>query len=158
MEAIEQALGEGRARMLEAFGAKAAHDFNNLLAVILGNIELIEETSQDEEAAPMLRLIREAGQRGEQLAARLMRISGGEAAPSAAAEGPPRAGGAEAMVQEILGTGCRIELVVETGNVEAVEGAALDAALLHLCICLHKVLPQGGRLSISVGREAATGP
>ena len=53
---------------LAAIAGKTAHDFKNLLAVVLGNAELLEETATDEDALQMLRLIREAAERGEVLA------------------------------------------------------------------------------------------
>ncbi len=150
-----QALEAGRAQLLAAFGAKAAHDFNNLLAVIMGNAELIEEMVPDDDVAPMLRLIREAGERGEQLAAQLMHVSGGEAGPSALDDFPSSAAAAEAKVQKILGTPLHIALSAEGTSLAAAEGPALESALLHLCVSLRAILPEGGRLSIEVSPAAA---
>jgi|GEM_PF-6059298 len=53
-------------QLAEAAG-KAAHDFKNLLAIILGNAELLEEDATDPDTAHMLRLIREAAERGNAL-------------------------------------------------------------------------------------------
>jgi signal transduction histidine kinase len=51
----------------------AAHDFKNLLAVILGNVELLEEDlAHDEALLAMVRLIRDAGLRGQDLAEQLL--------------------------------------------------------------------------------------
>jgi signal transduction histidine kinase len=53
---------------LATTAGKAAHDFKNLLAIILGNTELIEEVATDADTVHMLRLIREAAERGNALA------------------------------------------------------------------------------------------
>jgi signal transduction histidine kinase len=53
---------------LAVTAGKTAHDFKNLLAIILGNTELIEEVATDADTVHMLRLIREAAERGNALA------------------------------------------------------------------------------------------
>jgi signal transduction histidine kinase len=62
---------------LAATAGKTAHDFKNLLAIILGNTELIEEMATDADTVHMLRLIREAAERGNALADALGELAAG---------------------------------------------------------------------------------
>jgi signal transduction histidine kinase len=53
---------------LADIAGRTAHDFKNLLAIVLANAELLQELATDEDALLMLRLIREAAERGDELA------------------------------------------------------------------------------------------
>jgi signal transduction histidine kinase/CheY-like chemotaxis protein len=79
----QRILLEGRARKaehLESLGVLAggvAHDFNNLLTVILGNLELMQESTKDSsETRSSLESMMEAGMRARDLAQQMLAYAG----------------------------------------------------------------------------------
>ena len=51
-----------------------AHDFNNLLTIIIGNHELLDERTNDDESGRLIRRASDAAQMGARLTGRLLEL------------------------------------------------------------------------------------
>jgi PAS domain S-box-containing protein len=143
-----------QSRKLEALGqltGGVAHDFNNLLGVILGNLELLEETLAGNDAAlSRVQSVQRAAGRGASLARRMLAFSSREElSPAPATLGE--------LVQSTLelatrALGPEIEIVPRLdGTTPAVfvDAAALQNALLNLLVNARDAMPKGGSITIT---------
>ena len=125
-----------------------AHDFNNLLGIVIGNLELIQDTlTKDHAAWPLVDVALEACLRGAQLNRSLLAFSRRQelrpqrADPSAAVRGMAR------MLQRILGEHIQIEAITASSVWPVrVDLAQLESAILNLAVNARDAMPDGGRL------------
>ena len=126
-----------------------AHDFNNLLAVILGNLELMQEECTDEELRMMIQPCIDATLRGAELTRNMLSYS--RRAPL-----QPKIMDLNKLVRDTknwagrtLPSNVEIEtsLLARLWKVKA-DPVAAESALLNLILNARDAMPLGGRLTI----------
>ncbi|HEY0251485.1 MAG TPA: FHA domain-containing protein, partial [Kofleriaceae bacterium] len=148
-------LAERVARMqrLEAMATLAggiAHDFNNALAVILGNIEIVnDELAPGGEGARGLEEIRAAAADATALARRLLRLGRAEAVPFVAVPLEELCTRTTQMARKRSQS--PLEIIVKVPPDLRALGSydELHQALLNLCINAIDAMPKGGRLVVA---------
>lgn len=140
------------AQRLESIGhltGGVAHDFNNLLAVILGNLELLEEQCDDEDRKKRLQACIDAALRGSDLTRNM--LSYARRAPL-----QPKIIDINQLVRETnnwvgrtLPSRIEIEVSLLAGlwSVEA-DPSATESALVNLLLNARDAMPNGGKLTI----------
>lgn len=149
--------GYTRARALEAVGqltGGVAHDFNNLLMIILGNAELLETTTLDEDQAESVAMIHQASSSAADLTRRLLSFS---------RQSQLRAGSVEltnlipntvallrAGIVETITIRCDLKPGIWQANVD---GNALEQAIINLAVNARDAMPHGGEIVISAENQ-----
>ncbi len=145
-----------RINRLDAVGrlaAGVAHDFNNLLAVIQAEADfLLGDGSLPAEAAESIHEIRAAGERGADLAGRLMGLSRARDPRFETVEMNDVVQRFGSMLERLVGARCEIhrDLCPEPTTVRADPGM-LEQMLMNLAINARDAMPEGGVLSIATG-------
>jgi len=143
-----------QAQKMEAVGQLTggiAHDFNNLLAIIIGNLELMDEALDENDPlranlAPILR----AGNRGAELTQRLLAFSRRQMLD-------PKPTNINKLVRSM--TGLLSRTLGETIEVEtslsgslwttSIDRGQLENALVNLAVNARDAMPNGGKLTIA---------
>ena len=149
--------GNTRARALEAVGqltGGVAHDFNNLLMIILGNAELLEATTLDEDQAESVAMIHQASSSAADLTRRLLSFS---------RQSQLRAGRVELTnlipntvallrtgIAETIEIRCDLKPGIWSINVD---GNALEQAIINLAVNARDAMPDGGQITISAENQ-----
>lgn len=140
-----------RMEMIGQLTGGIAHDFNNLLAIILGNLQLLEEKSElDREGRELIADAIWSAERGAQLTHRLLAFARRQRLN-------PRMTDINHVVEEMAGLlrrtlGERIEIREELtlGVWETmIDRGQLESALLNLVVNARDAMPSGGVLTIS---------
>ncbi|WP_216665423.1 ATP-binding protein [Pseudoruegeria sp. HB172150] len=135
-----------------------AHDFNNLLAVILGNLELLQEGEHDDEQTALIEAAIGATRKGAELTSSMLRYA--RRAPL-----EPQVLDLNAVVRETRNWTTRTipkTIAVETSllaglwPIEADPGAT-ESALLNLILNARDAMPNGGRLTIETNNVRIDG-
>lgn len=142
-----------QAQKMEAVGqltGGVAHDFNNLLAVILGNVDLIQEKLGDEHHE--LNAVFRAAQRGAELTNRLLAFSRRTPLRPSLINANDLIGDMVGMMTRTLGEtiDVRPEKAEGLWNIMA-DQSQIDSAVLNLAINARDAMPDGGRLTITTG-------
>jgi PAS domain S-box-containing protein len=134
-----------------------AHDFNNLLSVVLGNMELLEESiDTNGEAGVFLRDAMESAWRGADLSQRLLAFSKRQMLAPEVISVTELIAGMESLLRRTLGEAIEIETVLPANPPPVlVDRGQLENAILNLAINARDAMPDGGLLRISVGRFKA---
>ncbi len=128
-----------------------AHDFNNLLAIIIGNLQLLEERSgQDPEGRELIADAIWSAERGAQLTHRLLAFARRQRLN-------PRAFDLNHIVKEMTGLlrrtlGERIEIREDLApgvGQTMIDRGQLESALLNLVVNARDAMPAGGVLTIA---------
>jgi signal transduction histidine kinase/CheY-like chemotaxis protein len=142
-----------QAQKMEAVGQLTgglAHDFNNLLAVILGNLELIEDgTFGPDQVKPALRRAVRAAEQGADLTSRLLAFSRQQPLRPEPTDINRLITNFVELLQRTLGEHLwiRTDLKGKLWTAE-IDRGQLEAALLNLAINARDAMPLGGRLLI----------
>lgn len=127
-----------------------AHDFNNLLMVVLGNLQLIEKlTHNDEKASSRLTTAIEAVNKGSELTKRLLAFSRQQTLEADIIEVNQLIDETSDMLVRAINS--EIELKIKPGeNVWPVKAdkTQLETAVLNLCINARDAMKDGGKLII----------
>lgn len=132
-----------------------AHDFNNLLAVIIGNLDLLEERHEaDPEARELIRFALSASLRGAELTRQLLAFSRRQALDPTLIDLNGLVEGTTGMLRRTLGE----QIVIETSLAGDLWPALADpsqvaAALTNLAINARDAMPGGGCLSIETANK-----
>ncbi|MFZ0695022.1 MAG: PAS domain-containing protein [Alphaproteobacteria bacterium] len=129
-----------------------AHDFNNLLAVILGNLEVIEErVAADPATRALVRPAVNAAERGALLTERLLAFSRKQALRPQTVNLKDTVTGMTEILRRTLGAGIAIETICGAGlwSCDADPGQ-LENAILNLAINARDAMPNGGQLTIEI--------
>lgn len=143
-----------RTYKMEALGqltGGVAHDFNNLLAVLMMDLEMLDDMTQgDDPRHELVREAREVAQAGADLTRRLLAFSRSQPLD-------PRAVDLAQLIRDIAGILRRTlgdEIEIDTllpGSLWKVQAdpGELENALINLSINARDAMPDGGRLSIA---------
>ncbi len=144
-----------QAKRMEVIGRLAggvAHDFNNLLTVVLGNLDLLEQSGELSPAgASLVTEISDAATRAAGLTRQLLSFSKRDIVQPVAVD----VGVAIAALQPILRRLLRedVELCFEpapTPLFTVLDRAQLDQVIMNLALNARDAMPQGGRLTMRV--------
>ncbi len=142
-----------QAQKMEAVGQLTggiAHDFNNLLAVVLGNLELAREKTDDPAAMrELIELAIGAADRGAKLTHRLLAFSRRQVLAPEKVDVNALVRGMFDLLRRTLGETIEIETVTAPGLWHTrIDPGQLENALLNLAINARDAMPDGGRLTI----------
>ncbi len=127
-----------------------AHDFNNLLAVILGNLEIAEQSERiDSALREQLREAIEAADQGAALTQRLLTLSRKQLLRPQVIEVSALLQSMQNLLERSLGEQIRVDLSEVDSSLRCLaDRAQLEGALLNLAINSRDAMPSGGTLSI----------
>ncbi len=151
---LEQQLHQSQ--KMEAIGqltGGVAHDFNNILAIILGNVDLInDELADDSLLYPYMKAIEGSATRGAQLTHRLLAYSRKQALNPQKADLDILASGIIDLIDRLLGNQITIHCQ-HASNLRSVfaDPSQIEHALMNLCINASDAMPSGGDLYIKTG-------
>jgi signal transduction histidine kinase/CheY-like chemotaxis protein len=140
---------------MEALGhltGGVAHDFNNLLAVIIGNLEIVEQHERLEPSLRgNLRDAADAADRGAALTQRLLALSRRQSLRPEPIEVGALLRGMRSLLERSLGEQIRVDLREDGPLPHCVaDRAQLEGAVLNLAVNARDAMPDGGTLSIRV--------
>ncbi|WP_119167161.1 PAS domain S-box protein [Algihabitans albus] len=127
-----------------------AHDFNNLLGIVMGNLELLEQSvAEDKDAERWIEAALAAVERGAELNRRLLAFSRRQTLETQSVDPNPLIEGLGTLLRRTLGEsiafeyrlGQQIPLVRSDPN-------QLESAILNLAVNARDAMPKGGRLTI----------
>ncbi|MDY0883502.1 response regulator [Dongia soli] len=132
-----------------------AHDFNNLLAVIIGNLDLLEEEIRGNEKATALagRALK-ASLRAADLTRKLLAFARKQALEQIAFDLNTLVGDVEELIVRTLGEGIKVQskLAPDLWPVFA-DPAQVESALTNLAVNARDAMPRGGCLVIETGNR-----
>ena len=141
---------------LEAVGRLAggiAHDFNNLLTGVVGHAELIRTADSAAEVEESVDVILEASDRAASLVRQLLTFSRQQEFRSAEIDTQELMRRTAKLLGRVLGSDIVIDLQIEDAAPSIVaDPSQIDQVLLNLAVNARDAMPEGGTLSLSVGR------
>jgi len=156
MKQAEQQLRQ--AQKMEAVGqltGGVAHDFNNLLAAIIGNLDLIDESSiMDQFDRESIATALRAALRGAELTHRLLAFSRQQELDAKTTEINKMLPQFRQLAQRTIGADIAIEMKLAADLWPTmVDVGQLENALLNLAINARDAMPDGGRLTIETANR-----
>ncbi|MDA0262131.1 MAG: PAS domain S-box protein [Proteobacteria bacterium] len=157
-----RAIGEQlrRAQKLQAIGQLTggiAHDFNNLIGAVLGNLELLEDIVEDQNAKRFISVAKRASLRGTELTHRLLAFSRQQELRPTRIDVPALVQDVQRLLLRTLGD--HIQVVVKSApglpSITA-DAAQLENAIINLAINARDAMPAGGTLTIEVDTVTLT--
>ncbi len=127
-----------------------AHDFNNLLAVILANLELLEETElTDDQKRDFIEPCVRSARRGAELTRRLLAFARRQPLAPQITEVNALLTGMTDLIRRTLGENIaiRTEWDANLGKI-SIDPGELESAVLNLAINARDAMPDGGNLII----------
>jgi PAS domain S-box-containing protein len=151
-----------QAQKLETIGqltGGVAHDFNNLLAIIMGNLQLVDDGLQGQEnLRERIQDALEAARRGADLTHRLLAFARRQTLTPVVAEPNALVSGMGRILERTLGETIEIETILAADLWKSVvDPVQLENALLNLAVNARDAMPEGGRLTIETA-NARLGP
>jgi len=146
------------AQRFEALGTLAAgmaHDFNNLLGVVLGHAALLAQSPTDpERVARSAEVLRLAGERGASVVRRILTFARRSEIRFEVFDARSAVGEVEPLLREILPREIALAVSAEPGETWVWgDRGQLAQVLLNLCVNARDAMPNGGTLSLRVGRR-----
>ncbi len=146
------------AQRFEALGPLAAgmaHDFNNLLGVVLGHAALLAQSPRDpERVARSAEVLRLAGERGASVVRRILTFARRSEIRFEVFDARAAVGEVEPLLREILPREIALLVSAESGETWVWgDRGQLAQVLLNLCTNARDAMPNGGTLSLRVGRR-----
>lgn len=153
-QAAEQQLQQ--AQKMEAIGqltGGVAHDFNNILAIILGNIELLQDDIKpDSDLYPLMSAIERSATRGANLTQRLLAYSRKQALRPQEIDLNALTKDMLDLIDRLLGETIHVQTdFSETIDPVYADPGQVENALMNLCINSSDAMSGGGDLFISTG-------
>ncbi len=149
--ATEESLRQAqKMEIVGRFTGGVAHDFNNLLAVIVGNLDLVDEKLDGQvEIRRRVHHALGAAQRGATLTQRLLAYSRKQPLQPCATDLVELVSGAVELLASSLGETIEVETVLGDGLWPAtVDPHQLETALANLALNARDAMPHGGKLTI----------
>ncbi|MBL4906150.1 MAG: PAS domain S-box protein, partial [Sneathiella sp.] len=156
---LEQQLQQSQ--KMEAIGqltGGVAHDFNNILAIILGNLDLVnDEISEESSLHSFIKAIEGSALRGAQLTQRLLAYSRKQALHPQKADLDELAGGILELMERLLSEAITLHYN-PSKKLQPVfaDSSQIENALMNLCINSSDAMPNGGDLFIKTGNLTVT--
>ena len=119
-----------RLALIGQMAGGVSHDFNNLLAVILGNIELLELTTNPQEAAILVGEARDAVMRGKALNDSLLAFAGKSRLKPQTADLATFMRSLVPLVQRAIPSRIKLEIIIS----EALPPVLIDTAMAESCL------------------------
>jgi PAS domain S-box-containing protein len=151
----EAALRHGeKLRALGELTGGIAHEFNNLLTVVLANLEIALDESEDlAESRPELEAARRAAYAGTELTARLLSFARAEPLRREATDIGVWLGPLRDMATRTLGNRYQMSLNADPALPPvAVDRSQLEGAVLNLILNARDAMPTGGAIAIETER------
>lgn len=151
-----------RSQRLELIGQLTggiAHDFNNVLAIILGNLQLLQEKGNvDEEDRELVADALWSAERGAELIHRLLAFARRQRLHPKIADLNRIVGEMTHLLRRTLGEAIEIEERFASELWPAlIDRGQLEHALLNLVVNARDAMPQGGTVTISTSNEVLGG-
>ena len=134
-----------------------AHDFNNLLTPITGALDLLHKQygNQDPRAARLLGNALQAADRAKTLVQRLLGFARRQTLQTDAIDIVRLITGMRDLIASSIGPTIEIQLEHEPDlPLAVVDPNQLELAILNLCVNARDAMPEGGRLTIAIRKEA----
>lgn len=153
-----------QAQKMEAVGRLTggiAHDFNNLLTAVIGSLELIERRlpASDPQTARLLDAAFRATARGAKLTSQLLAFSRTQKLDLLPVEINAAVAGMDELLARTAGPLVRLRLHTAPEPCIAIADLnQVELAILNLAINARDAMPEGGTLTVSVGREEVPPP
>jgi PAS domain S-box-containing protein len=148
------------ASKLEAVGRLTggiAHDFNNMLSVVIGNLDLLQNSLDgNEKGARRVRLAIEGAQRCADLTNRLLTFSRRQPLQTSVVDLQDLVPGMLELLRRTLGERIEVQLKADDGLwLVEVDAAQLEAALVNLAVNARDAMPDGGSLTVAMANRSA---
>ncbi len=150
-----------QARKMEAVGqltGGVAHDFNNLLTVVLGNIDMLTQRTEDEaKRARRIDAVRQAAEKGRDLTHQLLAFSRRQHLTPVTLDANRLIHEFLPLLRQAVGEAVTVEVIAPDAALPVhLDRTQLETALLNLAVNARDAMPGGGTLTIETRR--ATGP
>ncbi len=159
----DRKLNEERLRQAEKMHAIGeltggiAHDFNNLLAIILGNLQLLEEVERDKDKRELIADSIWSAERGAELTSHLLAFARRQRLDPRVTDLNHVVHGMTDLLRRTLGERIEIrEALCEGAWKIKVDQGQLENALLNLVVNARDAMPDGGVLTIETGNAVRT--
>ena len=160
-EAKRRQMAEGalkQAQRLEALGqltGGVAHDFNNLLMVVGGSAQKIKRTNKDPKQLAPLQMIESAVQKGERLTRKLLAFSRRQSLSPEVVDLPESVMKLRGVLEQSIQADIALEIRAPSKEIAVeVDPDELEIALLNLTMNAKDAMPDGGRITITIGTRA----
>jgi PAS domain S-box-containing protein len=133
-----------------------AHDFNNLLTPIVGSIDLLRrKLAGDERAQTMAAAGLQSAERAKVLVNRLLAFARRQTLDPQPVDVGSLVAGMRELIERSIGPTIAVEVAVGGGLPAAhVDPNQLELSILNLCVNARDAMPDGGRITIAVTRDA----
>lgn len=158
-EQIEAADALFQAQKMESVGQLTgglAHDFNNLLAVMIGNMELADETMAEspQNSRGLLRKALNAAERGALLIQRLLAFSRRQALSPKVVDVNILIAGLSEILEHSLGDAVHVRRDLEVDPwLVRVDPSQLESVILNMALNARDAMPSGGLLTITTRND-----
>jgi signal transduction histidine kinase/HAMP domain-containing protein len=126
-----------------------AHDFNNLLTVVSGNLELIEDATDNGKVRRFAAAARSAADRGANLTAQLLAFSRQQRLSPKLVDANELISEFQGLIRQAVGGACEVKLLTDRPLwLCHVDPPLLETALLNLALNGRDAMPNGGVLTI----------
>lgn len=131
-----------------------AHDFNNLLMVITGNLQMLEDVSQDRrETLELARQATGAAERGAMLTRKLLAFARKQPLNPRPFDLNQLVGEVRDLVQRTLGENITVRAVLDAAlPVLIADPSQVETALVNLALNARDAMTQGGQLTLETRR------
>jgi signal transduction histidine kinase/ActR/RegA family two-component response regulator len=149
----EQLRQSQKMEMVGQLSGGIAHDFNNLLTVIVGNAEHLGEALKSrEDLRRIANDICQAGERGAELAQRLLAFSRRQLLQPTEIDCHDLLGSMQKLLRRTLRENIEIRCAFNSDPVLAyADRTQLDSAVLNLALNAQDAMPRGGHLTLGAG-------
>lgn len=156
---IEERQRSERLALVGQMAGGVSHDFNNLLAVILGNIELLELTTDPQEAKILISEARDAVMRGKSLNDSLLAFAGKSRLTPQTADLGSFVQSWAPFVRRAIPSRIKIELEVDKGLPPVLIDAAMaESCLLNLALNARDAIEGSGTIRIMLSEVQRAHP
>ncbi|WP_169727486.1 ATP-binding protein [Granulosicoccus antarcticus] len=128
-----------------------AHDFNNILAIILGNVEILNERSKDISLQRYAKATLKAVNQGARLTQQLLSFARKQPLSPKVLDVAKRIRDSAMLLQTSVGDSIRLEIIADGGLWRTkVDPVQLEAVVLNLVVNARDAMSEGGYLTLEV--------